>query len=259
MAVATEAAGRLTTLYKKPNELEFEKIFYPMVLFAKKRYAAVKYVPGTDTVQRGSLDYKGISLVRRDSCKFVQDVSKEVLEKILFDRSPQGALEAAAASVKRLLDGDVPMEALTLTRALRSHYKNGGDALAHVQVSKKIQERTGEVVPSGTRIKFVFILSEEGRCKEDLQGSFAEDVEHVVEQNLQLDYLHYLDHQLVVPVMTYISATGYTQSDLLQHPICCGAVQAARAERSALFKDTKGKRYREENKIRDIRSFFKKK
>ena len=142
--------------------------------------------------------------MRRDSCQYVRDVSKTVLEKLLYERSPVGALNAAADAINVLLSGGVGMQHLTLSRALRSHYKTA-ESLPHVAVAKKIQERTGEAVPSGSRVHFVFIKPEGGRGKGDLQVEFAEDAKYAKEQELPIDFLHYVDKQLLSPIMTYLS------------------------------------------------------
>ena len=38
-----EAADRISATFKKPIELEFEKVYHPYLLFSKKRYAGLMY------------------------------------------------------------------------------------------------------------------------------------------------------------------------------------------------------------------------
>ena len=39
--VAPECADRISATFKKPIELEFEKVMYPFILYSKKRYASL--------------------------------------------------------------------------------------------------------------------------------------------------------------------------------------------------------------------------
>ena len=79
--MGVKAAAMATEMFKYPNELELEKIYTPFFLFSKKRYAALKY---EDPNEPPEIDVKGIQLVRRDNCKLVKKVSKEVKDLRIF-------------------------------------------------------------------------------------------------------------------------------------------------------------------------------
>jgi DNA polymerase delta subunit 1 len=48
-----EAADAATRLFRDPVKLEFEKIFHPYFLFAKKRYCGVKITALDDEIHEG--------------------------------------------------------------------------------------------------------------------------------------------------------------------------------------------------------------
>ena len=65
MNISKEIEAAIAPTMKKPQYLEYEKTFFPFVLFSKKRYASLKY--GEDP-NKGKFDYMGICLTRREYC-----------------------------------------------------------------------------------------------------------------------------------------------------------------------------------------------
>ena len=68
---------------KKPQDLEYEKTFYPFILISKKRYVADKYEFDVNECKRNSM---GIVLKRRDNAPIVKHVFGNVIEKIMIDK-----------------------------------------------------------------------------------------------------------------------------------------------------------------------------
>ena len=64
--LAQECADRITKTFKKPIDLEFEKFMYPFFLYEKKRYAYQEWTEPENP--HFDLEYKGLSVVRRDYC-----------------------------------------------------------------------------------------------------------------------------------------------------------------------------------------------
>jgi hypothetical protein len=59
----------VTKHFKAPNELEFEKVYMPYILYSKKRYAGQMY---TRPDKPDKIDIKGLQVVRRDNrCVYV--------------------------------------------------------------------------------------------------------------------------------------------------------------------------------------------
>lgn len=69
MALGKEAAAYISTKFISPIKLEFEKVYCPYLLMAKKRYAGLYW---TNPEKYDKMDCKGIETVRRDSCSLVQ-------------------------------------------------------------------------------------------------------------------------------------------------------------------------------------------
>ncbi len=194
--IAEEAAQLVTKTFKHPNELEFEKCYSPLLLFAKKRYSGLMY---TKPDKSDYLDSKGIQLVRRDNCPLVKTISKGILDKIMYEKDIDGAMEFAREQLRLVMSGKVDIKEFILSKTLRVGYKN--DNLPHLQVARKIEDRNGpgSGPKSGDRVPFVFVQT---KGKKDLGSTKAEDPAYVTEQGLKIDLLYYLKHQLESPVVS---------------------------------------------------------
>tara|TARA_B110000977_G_scaffold201886_1_gene299804 strand:- start:9167 stop:11956 length:2790 start_codon:yes stop_codon:yes gene_type:complete len=214
-----EAAERISATFKAPIELEFEKVYWPYLLFSKKRYAGLMY---TNPQKPDYIDAKGIQLVRRDNCPFVKRISQEVLDTIMYKMDTEGAIKIVQAAAKELLSYNVLCDDLVVSKSLRRisyvknkreippakssiqcngfhlvhEYKNAN--LPHLVVAAKHEEReSGSGPKSGDRVPYVFI--DTGNPK-DLQYTKAEDPVYVKTNKIKLDVVYYLEHALKNPL-----------------------------------------------------------
>jgi DNA polymerase delta subunit 1 len=187
------AAEQCTKLFKAPNDLELEKIYFPYVLYSKKRYAARMYEKGRDgKVSFKKIDVKGLQVVRRDSCPYVRETLKKLLELILDSSDPRPAIDLARDNARDLMGGNVPIEKLMMSKQLASDYKV---PMAHVAVRDKIKARApGSEPQQGDRVPFV-IVKGPGKMYE-----MAEDPAWVREKSVPLDYQYYFTNQFKKPV-----------------------------------------------------------
>ena len=190
-----QAAEQCTKLFKAPNDLELEKVYCPYFLYSKKRYAAKMY----EKNKRGEIafkkiDVKGLQVVRRDSCPYVRETLKKLLEMILESDDPRPPVEFAKQAAKALTGGDVPMNKLLMSKQLAANYKV---KMPHVEVRDKIRKRApGSEPQQGDRVAFVIV---EGP-KNAKMFEKAEDPEWVAEKKIKIDYQYYFTNQLKKPV-----------------------------------------------------------
>jgi DNA polymerase delta subunit 1 len=188
-----QAAEQCTKLFKAPNDLELEKVYCPYFLYSKKRYAAKMYEKAkTGAVVFKKIDIKGLQVVRRDSCPFVRETLKGLLGQVLESSDPRPVIDAAREAARTLMQGQVPMEKLLMSKQLASAYKV---PMAHVAVRDKIRARApGSEPQQGDRVPFVIIRGP-GKMYEK-----AEDPTWVLEKNLAIDYQYYFTNQFKKPV-----------------------------------------------------------
>lgn len=187
------ASKEITQLFKKPNELELEKVYCPYFLYSKKRYAAKMWVKNKKgEMELEKIDIKGLQVVRRDTCEFVRNTCQTALNKMLDMENPD---EYVQSRKELLLGGQVPMSELILSKRLGDSYKSSN--LAHVAVRDKIREREpGSEPRSGDRVQFVLVA---GNKKAKMYEK-AEDPKYVEDHKLPIDYEYYYKHQFVTPI-----------------------------------------------------------
>nr|BAA35142.1 DNA polymerase [Paramecium bursaria Chlorella virus CVK2] len=246
-------AGEITKDFRAPNDLEFEKIYYPYILYSKKRYAAVKFEEPDET---GKVDVKGLALVRRDFSPITREILKESLDTILYKKDTPTAVSETLERIRKVLDNEYPMEKFMMSKTLKTGYKN--ECQPHLTVANKIYERTGFPVPSGARVPFVYI---EDKKNPDIKQSFkAEDPTFARDNDLVVDRLFYIEHQLRKPICSLFEPLlDDPDKEIFEHPSLKSKIDALKNIFKADLKTAKRVKKNIANNQREITSFFKKK
>ena len=209
--IGERAAEECTALFKKPNNLELEKVYWPYFLYSKKRYAAKLWTQGKDgKMNMDYIDVKGLQLVRRDNTAHVREVCKELLDVVLESSDIEPPKALALQRAIELLEGDVPNEKLTLSQSLSDSYKVKGHNVsinspgikdinqAHVQVVRKMRERQpGSEPQSGDRVPYILVKTGDQKAK---AFEKSEDPKYVAENNVPIDYEYYFMNKFINPV-----------------------------------------------------------
>ena len=209
--VGERAAEECSALFKKPNNLELEKVYWPYFLYSKKRYAAKLWTKGKDgNMHMDYIDIKGLQVVRRDNTPHVREVCKELLDVILTSSDPGPPKELAKERAIELLSGDVPNDKLILSQGLSDTYKVGGKNVSvtssesvninqsHVQVVMKMRQRKpGSEPQSGDRVPYLLTKTQDSKAK---AYEKAEDPKYVEEHGVPVDYHYYFLNKFLNPV-----------------------------------------------------------
>jgi DNA polymerase delta subunit 1 len=100
MKIGEEASAMVTKTFLTPIKLEFEKVYCPLLLITKKRYAGLKYL---DPNAPPKMDATGVETVRRDNCEFVRTTMTIALDMILKESNVDGAIQYVKHRVSNLL------------------------------------------------------------------------------------------------------------------------------------------------------------
>ena len=197
--IAEEAANLCSLFLPPPMKLAYEKTLMSFILLSKKRYVGMLYEYNPD---KGKLKFMGLPLKRRDSCDYLKDVYGGILTILMKEPdNVEKAIEFLNQSLKSLVNGNVSMDKLALTKALRSEYKNP-QQIAHKVLAERIGEREpGNKPKPGDRIKYAFIEN----AGEKLLGNRVETPQYIIENNLKLDYHYYITNQLMNPLLQLFS------------------------------------------------------
>jgi DNA polymerase elongation subunit (family B) len=197
--IAQEACHNVSKVLKQPHDFEYEKTFMPFCLLSKKRYVSIKY---EFDPTKGKRNEMGIVLKRRDNAPIVKDVYGGVIDILMKEKNIQKAIDYVHKCLQELVDGNVPIEKLIITKSLRSFYKNP-QGVAHKVLADRIGQRDpGNKPTSGDRIPFVYIVTKApAKGKKVLQGDRIETPGYIKENNLQIDYSFYITNQIMKPLL----------------------------------------------------------
>lgn len=197
--IAQEACHNVSKVLKQPHDFEYEKTFYPFCLLSKKRYVAIKF---EFDCKKGKRNEMGIVLKRRDNAPIVKDIYGGVIDILMKEKNVQKAIQYVDKCLQDLVEGNVPIEKLIITKSLRSFYKNP-QGVAHKVLADRIAQREpGNKPSSGDRIPFVYIVTKNlGKGKKVLQGDKIETPTFVKDNNLQIDYSFYITNQIMKPLL----------------------------------------------------------
>jgi len=198
-SLGEKAAEQCSALFRPPNDLELEKVYRPLILYSKKRYAAKLWTMHKDgEMHMDYVDVKGLQLKRRDGTKHMRRVCTELLDVILDSSDTKRPTELAKERALELIEGKIGMEELTLSQSLAAEYKNPN--LSHVVVRDKMKARApGSEPQPGDRVPYVFIKTPDPRAK---AYEKAEDPLWVQSHGdeIKIDYYHYFTNKYVEPI-----------------------------------------------------------
>nr|QRE02495.1 DNA polymerase catalytic subunit [Otarine gammaherpesvirus 4] len=202
----TLAAATTRALFKDPIRLEAEKTFRCLLLLTKKRYVGV--------LSNDRVLMKGVELVRKTACTFVQERCRRVLELVLRDEDVRSAaqllsrrpaqisfekglplgflkvLDVLNESYAELRNGCIPVENLTFSTELSRHISTySTQNLPHLCVYRKMLERNEEPPQIHDRIQYVFTASApSSRCSD-----MAEDPRYVRQHGVPIAAEYYFE------------------------------------------------------------------
>ena len=192
--LARKTAERITSLCRKPYKIEYEKTFYPFILFCRKRYVGLMYEDDVTKCKRKTM---GIALKRRDNAPIVKDVFGGALDILLEHRNIRQSFEFVKDMLIKVIKNEIPLEKYIITKQLRDDYKNPGQ-IAHRVLADRMEERDAGNKPQvGDRLSFIYVEKLKDAKK---QGDRIEHLDYVREKKLKPDTEFYISNQIQNPV-----------------------------------------------------------
>ena len=199
----TEEAGKFVTrCLKSPHDFEYDKVFYPFIIFSKKRYVGNKYEESADSYYQNSM---GIATKRRDYAPLVKLIYGGALRILLTEQNIASAVGFVKEKLMDLVEGKMSMNLLTMSKSLRAEYKSATPP-AHKALADRMKLRDEGTAPaSGERVPFIYILPPVGQPASALQGDRVEHPRFIKEKGLKPDFKFYIEHQLTNPIVQLFS------------------------------------------------------
>ncbi len=241
---AHDVVKRVAKIFPPPMKLEFEdKVYFKFLILTKKRYV------GQTIDEIGRVDEKmtkrGIVLTRRDNCRVLRDIYERCILYILDNIEELVKLKTMDRDlilhnpiVSKLLQliycgkdngpygvqdmftwcPEYTYKDFVITKGLtRDNYKGKREPV-HSFVANVMRSR-GIDVPQGSRIEYLLLDRGTGYDKKILQQDKAEDVGYFQEYKnfLRIDYLFYLEKQVVKPLDELLKVTIFHEGLVKQH------------------------------------------
>lgn len=189
----------------------------PFILLSKKRYCGGYYESEEQT--KPKIKYMGISLKRRDNAPIVKHFYAGVVDILLRDVDRQEVKSLLAADpnadvkkhlvqkaqrfvqqeTQKLLAGKFSEDKFILSKSLRAEYKNP-EQIAHKVLADRANERGTDSFGSSDRVPYLFFVQKEVKGQKMLTGEKIETPDFLKQNDLKIDYKHYLTNQIAKPV-----------------------------------------------------------
>lgn len=194
LALGAEAAALVTATFVAPISLEFEKVYAPYLLIAKKRYAGMHW---TRADRPNYVDTKGLESVRRDNCLLTAHVIEHVIDTLVRGSDADAAVQYVREVVPDLLRGRIDLSKLVISKEYRRKAADYKCRQIHVELAERMRVRDAATAPRiGSRVPYVIMPA----VKAARTFERGEDPTYVLRNGLVPDYRWYLEHQLVKPL-----------------------------------------------------------
>ena len=196
------AEREIKAILKPPQALAYEKTMLPFIIMSKKRYVGLLYE--TD-INKCKKKYMGIVLKRRDNPNVCKVLYSDVLDAILYREDVAAGVAQLKEDLQKLVAGGYPIIDMVLSKTLKGEYKDP-TRIAHNVLAERMGARDAGTKPAtNDRVAYVFVrvepqLDDKGRPIKLLQGDRIEPPDYVVAHNLPIDYGHYIQCQIMVPI-----------------------------------------------------------
>ncbi len=160
-------------------------------------------------MENGKIKVRGLEVRRRDTPRFVFDAQTEMINTLalanntaeLFKRLPD-ALEVVKGYRRKLLDGEVPVWDLIVTKHLSKNPKRYKQRVSQVIAAEQLMKE-GADVHAGSNIRFLFTHAEDKRHSRRVKAA------QLIEQGVNPDVKKYL-LLLYSSAASLLSFSGYT-------------------------------------------------
>jgi DNA polymerase zeta len=191
--IGEEIAKTVTNMNPRPIKLKFEKVYFPCVLLAKKRYVGFKYEHRNQV--EPDFDAKGIETVRRDGTPAEQKMEEKAL-KILFRTADLSQVKSYfQKQCDKIMRGNVSVQDFCFAREVKlGTYSDKGPPPPGALISTKKMLEDARAEPQyGERVPYVVITGAPGarlidRCVAPevlLENGHCElDAEYYISKNI---------------------------------------------------------------------------
>lgn len=194
IAMANKIVEHINCELPKPLKLLVEKYYEKMAFLTKKRYLMYDGV---------EVKTKGVANSRRNYCLFTRNFYTNTI-KIMFEQDEDEVFAYVFEQIIRLMTGKVPYDELVMTKSIKPLESYKGKSIPHVMMYRRLIA-DGNVVELGNRLEYLFV---DLGYKSKLQGQKMFTPQEVLSRSLEIDYLYYIEKQLITAMDDLLSLLG---------------------------------------------------
>lgn len=200
MELGDQAAKLINKEIPLPQKIVYEKTICPLILEKRKKYVGLYYM---DDPTKCTMKSMGNVLKRRDNAPIVKLIVGEMVTAIMEHMDLNMAIQNTRRIILDVIDNKYPINYFIMTKTLKGNYANP-DSIAHNVLANRMAVRDpGNKPKANDRMNYVHIVVNDRR-KDMLQGDMIETPEYVSEHGLKLDYVYYIENQIVKPASKYL-------------------------------------------------------
>ena len=203
--IGSEIARTISNVNPRPVKLKFEKVYFPCVLLAKKRYVGFKYE--SKSQREPEFDAKGIETVRRDGTPAEQKIEEKAL-KILFRTADLSQVkDYFQRQCAKIMRGNVSIQDFCFAKEVKlGTYSDKGPPPPGALISTRRMLEDPRAEPQyGERVPYVVITGAPGARLID-RCVTPEVLLH--DEHSELDAEYYISKNLIPPLERIFNLMG---------------------------------------------------
>ena len=212
------AAANINKHMKKPQNIEYEKTFWPFTIFSKKRYFGNKYEHSIKKYKQTSM---GIVLKRRDNAPVVKTIYGGVIDIILNKRDIEASKKFFYDSIKDLLDGKIDINQLVISKTVKNDYSNPNQIAHRVLADRMGVRDPGNKPQSNDRIPYCYIDVNNLKCKVCTKKITPDNCKCINCMNI-FCYHHLKNHKEICNIICRFCKTSINDTQLKNCNKCNG-------------------------------------
>ncbi len=191
--LARSICDDVTASIPSPMALKFEIYCDKVILLTKKRYILVS---------DGKVSYKGVMNARRDYCKYAKDTYAEAVRMVALGKDKSEIEDYIDKRIFALVSGRADVRDLVVTKSLAKKLSAYKVNQPHVVLARRLVQKTGNDIPEGTRLEYVYAVDADTRTK------CLVTPEEFSDGGWTADGRFYVDKQIATQLDDVLSAAG---------------------------------------------------
>lgn len=188
----------------KRVEMEFEKVYYSLISYSKKRYIGLLW---TNTDKPDYIDYKGVQPVRRDTPKILKSTIQECIKLILIEKKRKEAFDLLEQTFKRIEEGRYDVIEFAKTGAI-SDKEYVGALPPAAEVANLLKARG---LPVAERVEYVYIVGD----PKSKASTKVDAPDYIRDNKLKVDTKYYMTNQFRKPILELLGPALENLEDLI--------------------------------------------